>query len=40
MLAQITDRMEEEINRYKAIQNAVALKEKELQELYEIENRQ
>jgi hypothetical protein len=37
MLAQITDRMEEEINRYKAIQNAVALKEKELQELYEIE---
>ena len=37
MLAQISDRMEEEINRYKAIQNAVALKEKELQELYEIE---
>jgi hypothetical protein len=37
MLAQITDRMEEEINRYKAIQNAVALKEKEVQELYEIE---
>ena len=37
MLAQISDRMEEEINRYKAIQDAVALKEKELQELYEIE---
>ena len=37
MLAQISDRMEEEINRYKTIQNAVALKEKELQELYEIE---
>jgi len=37
MLAQISDRMEEEINRYKAIQNAVALKEKELRELYEIE---
>ncbi|HSB05169.1 MAG TPA: hypothetical protein VLK23_08220 [Thermodesulfobacteriota bacterium] len=37
MLAQISDRMEEEISRYKTIQNAVALKEKELQELYEIE---
>lgn len=37
MLAQISDRMEEEINRYKTIQNAVALKEKELQEIYEIE---
>jgi hypothetical protein len=37
MLAQISDRMEEEIGRYKAVQNAVALKEKELQELYEIE---
>jgi hypothetical protein len=37
MLAQISDRMEEEINKYKTIQNAVALKEKELQELYEIE---
>ena len=37
MLAQISDRMEEEINKYKTIQNAVDLKEKELQELYEIE---
>lgn len=37
ILAQISDRMEEEINKYKTIQNAVALKEKELQELYEIE---
>jgi hypothetical protein len=37
MLAQISDRMEEEINRYKTIQNAVTLKEKELHELYEIE---
>ncbi len=37
MLAQISDRMEDEINKYKTIQNAVALKEKELQELYEIE---
>ena len=37
MLAQISDRMEDEIYRYKTIQNAVALKEKELQELYEIE---
>ena len=37
MLAQISDRMEEEIYKYKTIQNAVSLKEKELQELYEIE---
>ena len=37
MLAQISDRMEDEINKYKTIQNAVTLKEKELQELYEIE---
>ena len=37
MLAQISDRLEEEIGKFKAIQNAIALKEKELQELYEIE---
>lgn len=37
MLAQISDRLEEEVNKFKAIQNAIALKEKELQELYEIE---
>ena len=37
MLAQISDRLDEEINKFKAIQNAVSLKEKELQELYEIE---
>ena len=37
MLAQISDRLEEEIQKFKAIQNAIVLKEKELQELYEIE---
>ncbi len=37
MLAQISDRLEEEIGKFKAIQNAIVLKEKELQELYEIE---
>jgi len=37
MLAQISDRLDEEINKFKAVQNAVTLKEKELQELYEIE---
>ena len=37
MLAQISDRLEEEIGKFKAIQNAITLKEKELQELYEIE---
>ncbi len=37
MLAQISDRLEEEINKFKAVQSAIVLKEKELQELYEIE---
>jgi len=37
MLAQISDRLEEEIQKFKSVQNAIALKEKELQELYEIE---
>lgn len=37
ILAQISDRLEEEINKFKAVQSAIALKEKELQELYEIE---
>ncbi len=37
ILAQISDRLEEEVNKFKAIQNAIVLKEKELQELYEIE---
>ena len=37
MLAQISDRLEEEIQKFKAVQNAIVLKEKELQELYEIE---
>jgi hypothetical protein len=36
-LAQISDRLEEEVNKFKAIQNAITLKEKEIQELYEIE---
>ena len=36
-LALISDRLEEEVNKFKAIQSAIALKEKELQELYEIE---
>ena len=36
-LAQISDRLEEEVNKFKAIQSAIALKEKDLQELYEIE---
>jgi len=37
MLSQISDRLEEEVNKFKAIQNAISLKEKEIQELYEIE---
>jgi hypothetical protein len=36
-LAQISDRLEEEVNKFRAVQNAITLKEKELQELYEIE---
>lgn len=36
-LAQISDRLEEQVNKFKAVQNAILLKEKELQELYEIE---
>jgi hypothetical protein len=36
-LAQISDRLEEEVNKFRAIRNAISLKEKELQELYEIE---
>ena len=37
ILGQISDRLEEEINKFKSVQSAVALKEKELQEVYEIE---
>ncbi|MEW6377374.1 MAG: hypothetical protein AB1502_16480 [Thermodesulfobacteriota bacterium] len=37
ILAQISDQLEEEIGKFKAVQNAIVLKEKELQELYEIE---
>jgi hypothetical protein len=37
ILGQISDRLEEEINKFKSVQSAVALKEKELQELYDIE---
>ena len=36
-LAQISDRLEEEVNKFRAIQSAIALKEKELQEVYDIE---
>ncbi len=36
-LALISDRLEEEIGKFKAVQNAIILKGKELQELYEIE---
>ena len=36
-LAQISDRLEEEIAKFRAVQNAIVLKEKELQEVYEIE---
>lgn len=36
-LVQISDRLEEEVNKFKAVQNAILFKEKELQELYEIE---
>jgi hypothetical protein len=37
MLAQISERLEDETVKFKAVQNAVSLKEKELQELFEIE---
>lgn len=37
MLTQIADKLEEEVNKFKAIQKAIELKEKELRELYEIE---
>jgi hypothetical protein len=37
MLTQIADKMEEEVNKFKAIQKAIELKEKEVQELYDIE---
>jgi len=37
VLAQISDRLEDEIGKFKAVQSAIAIKEKELQELYEIE---
>jgi hypothetical protein len=36
-LTQIADKLEEEVNKFNATQKAIALKEKELQELYEIE---
>jgi len=36
MLAQISDRLDEEIGKFRAVQGAVALQEQELQELYEI----
>ncbi len=37
VLTQIGDKLEDEVGKFKTIQNAIVLKEKELQELYEIE---
>jgi len=37
VLTQIGDKLEDEVNKFKAIQSAIELREKELQELYEIE---
>lgn len=37
LLTEISDRMEEEVNRFKDIQEAIEVKEKGLQEIYEIE---
>jgi hypothetical protein len=37
MLSQITDRLEGEVNKFVAIRSAITAKEKELQELYEID---
>jgi hypothetical protein len=37
MLTQISDKMEDEVNKFNTIQKAIELKEKEIQELYEIE---
>jgi len=37
VLTQIGDKLEDQVGKFKAIQNAILLKEKELQELYEIE---
>jgi len=37
MLSQVSDRLEEQVNKYKGIQKAVEYKEKELEEVYEIE---
>jgi hypothetical protein len=37
MLTQISDRMEEEVNKFRGIHKAIELKEKEIKELYEIE---
>jgi hypothetical protein len=37
MLSQVSDRMEEEVNRFISVQQAVSAREKELQEIYEIE---
>ncbi|MBW2108951.1 MAG: hypothetical protein JRI36_09840 [Deltaproteobacteria bacterium] len=37
MLTQISDRMEEQVGKFKSIQKAIEFKEKELEEVYEIE---
>ena len=38
MLAQISERLGEEINKYKKVQEAIVIKNKELQEIFEIES--
>lgn len=37
MLTQISDKLDEEVNKFKGIQEAIEFKEKELEEIYEIE---
>ena len=37
MLTQISDKLEEQVNKFKGIQKAIEFKEKELEEVYEIE---
>ena len=37
MLTQISDKLDEEVNKFRGIQKAIAFKEKELEEVYEIE---
>jgi len=37
MLSQLSDRLEEEVDKYQSVQKAAAVKQKELQEIYEIQ---